>query len=148
MSSQKLSTVCSRPALVARAPALTLTPLHRTIADDGDVEIDSDSECSVDDEDIAAEEGGSAADMLQHATYWDHFLAYVDAKSVPWAEGDADTDEYRKQRAVEQFNLGKSPRPISTYAPILTHITCLGSRPSGPRLEGAQAHGEELGTAH
>lgn len=95
--------------MVARAPALTLTPLHRTIADDGDVEIDSDSECSVDDEDIAAEEGGSAADMLQHATYWDHFLAYIDAKSVPWAEGDADTDEYRKQRAVEQFNLGKPP---------------------------------------
>ena len=88
MSSQKLSTVCSRPALVARAPALTLTPLHRTIADDGDVEIDSDSECSVDDEDIAAEEGGSAADMLQHATYWDHFLAYIDAKSVPWVGGE------------------------------------------------------------
>ena len=76
---------------------------------DGDVEIDSDSECSVDSEDIAAEEGGSAADMLEHATYWDHFLAYIDAKTAPWAEGDDDSDDYRKKRSFEQFNLAPPP---------------------------------------
>ena len=89
------------------------------LAEDGDVEIDSDSECEVDDDDIAAEEGGGAADMLEHATYWDHFLAYIDAKSVPWAEGEADSDEYRKQRAYKQFNLGML---VSTRLIRPTHL--------------------------
>eukprot|EP00965_Chrysotila_dentata_P067811 2243877-Pleurochrysis_carterae.AAC.1 len=37
---------------------------------------------------------------------WDNFLAYVIAAEKPWASPENDTDEYRKARAVDFFNLG------------------------------------------
>ena len=44
--------------------------------------------------------------MLEHASMWDRFLAYVGATQVPWATPAADTDTYRKERAVDYFNKG------------------------------------------
>ena len=114
--------------------------------------LDYDSECSVDSTDIAAEQAGGAAMMLQHATYWDDFLEYMDANHAPWAEGDDDTDDYRKGRAVEQFNNGcLTPSNLqSTLAmpPLPPLFTCAcGSRTSRTQLEGAEADGQELGPA-
>eukprot|EP00965_Chrysotila_dentata_P210087 6185679-Pleurochrysis_carterae.AAC.1 len=42
---------------------------------------------------------------MEHAQMWDNFLAYIEAAERPWASPDEDTDEYRKERAVEFFNL-------------------------------------------
>eukprot|EP00965_Chrysotila_dentata_P117360 3878902-Pleurochrysis_carterae.AAC.4 len=42
---------------------------------------------------------------MEHAGMWDHFLECVEAAERPWASPDADTDDYRKARAVEFFNL-------------------------------------------
>ena len=44
--------------------------------------------------------------MITNAGRWDHFLDYVRAVQVPWAEPAEDTDLYRKKRAVELFVLG------------------------------------------
>ena len=43
--------------------------------------------------------------MMANATRWDHFLALVAASQAPWPQGEADTTEYRKGRALEFFNL-------------------------------------------
>ena len=43
--------------------------------------------------------------MLADASRWDRFLDLVAALQAPWPQGDADTDEYRKGRALEIFNL-------------------------------------------
>jgi len=65
--------------------------------------------------------------MLEHAGYWDHFLAYVDASQRPWAEGVDDSDDYRKQRALESFNLGVLTQPPLTTTPH-THLLPLLSQ--------------------
>ena len=64
---------------------------------------DSDDEYAVTEEEIAAEENEEAL-MLQNATRWDNFLGYVELDSRPWPQGEADSDEYRKGRAVDSFN--------------------------------------------
>lgn len=43
--------------------------------------------------------------MLANAARWDRFLDLVVAVQAPWPQGEADTDEYRKSRALELFNL-------------------------------------------
>ena len=43
--------------------------------------------------------------MMANAARWDRFLALVAAAQAPWPQGEADTDEYRKSRALEFFNL-------------------------------------------
>ena len=43
--------------------------------------------------------------MLANASRWDNFLALVAAFQAPWPQGAADTDEYRKERALEAFNV-------------------------------------------
>eukprot|EP00965_Chrysotila_dentata_P059367 1969947-Pleurochrysis_carterae.AAC.2 len=35
---------------------------------------------------------------------WDHFLDYIKVAKCEWALPKRDTDEYRKERAVELFN--------------------------------------------
>ena len=45
--------------------------------------------------------------MMSNADCWDRFLALVSASAAPWPQGDADTDDYRKGRAVEYFNLSR-----------------------------------------
>ena len=64
---------------------------------------DSDDEYAATEEEIAAEEKEEAL-MLQNATRWDNFLGYVELDSRPWPQGEADSDEYRKGRAVDSFN--------------------------------------------
>ena len=44
--------------------------------------------------------------MMKNAGRWDNFFALVESISRPWPQGEMDTDEYRKERAVEVFNLG------------------------------------------
>ena len=43
--------------------------------------------------------------MLANAARWDRFMGLVVAVQAPWPQGEADTDEYRKGRALEVFNL-------------------------------------------
>ena len=43
--------------------------------------------------------------MIKNAERWDHFLDLVRGMQAPWPQGDPDTDDYRKVRAVETFNL-------------------------------------------
>lgn len=70
----------------------------------GEIELDDDDDLEVTEEMLEAEEA-EESQMMQHATYWDHFLALVVSIEAPWALGSADTDEYRKGRAVSCFNL-------------------------------------------
>eukprot|EP00965_Chrysotila_dentata_P096838 3200496-Pleurochrysis_carterae.AAC.1 len=68
------------------------------------MELEEDSELGVTDEELAQEES-EVPQMMQHAEMWDHFLSYVMAAERPWASPEDDTDDYRKARAVEFFNL-------------------------------------------
>ena len=43
--------------------------------------------------------------MMADAARWDRFLALVTATQAPWPQGESDTDEYRRARALEFFNL-------------------------------------------
>jgi hypothetical protein len=74
------------------------------VNDQGEIELDDDDDLEVTEEMLEAEEA-EEPQMMQHATYWDHFLALVVSIEAPWALGSADTDEYRKGRAVSCFNL-------------------------------------------
>ena len=42
---------------------------------------------------------------MQNAGRWDNFIEYVRASQAPWPQGEADSDDYRKGRADEAFNL-------------------------------------------
>ena len=64
---------------------------------------DSDDEYAVTEEDIAAEQKEESL-MLLNATRWDNFLGYVELDTRPWPQGEADSDDYRKGRAVDSFN--------------------------------------------
>ena len=43
--------------------------------------------------------------MMANAARWDRFLALVAATQEPWPQGEGDTDDYRKGRALKFFNL-------------------------------------------
>ena len=43
--------------------------------------------------------------MMANAARWDRFLALVAATQAPWPQGEPDSDDYRKGRALELFNL-------------------------------------------
>ena len=73
--------------------------------DDDEMEMDDDDEYSPTEEDVRREEELEPL-MMKNAGRWDHFFALVESISRPWPQGEADTDEYRKGRAVEVFNLG------------------------------------------
>eukprot|EP00316_Scyphosphaera_apsteinii_P016597 CAMPEP_0119316506 /NCGR_PEP_ID=MMETSP1333-20130426/39836_1 /TAXON_ID=418940 /ORGANISM="Scyphosphaera apsteinii, Strain RCC1455" /LENGTH=191 /DNA_ID=CAMNT_0007322169 /DNA_START=52 /DNA_END=623 /DNA_ORIENTATION=+ len=66
--------------------------------------MESDDEYEPDEEVLAREEAEESL-MVSNAVVWDHFLELVRAIQTPWAEGADDTDEYRKMRALECFNL-------------------------------------------
>ena len=69
------------------------------------MEVEEDDELFLTEDEVAAE-AEDEPEMMEHAGYWDNFLALVESTQKPWAQGEADTDEYRQQRAVEAFNLG------------------------------------------
>eukprot|EP00965_Chrysotila_dentata_P203158 6181549-Pleurochrysis_carterae.AAC.1 len=63
--------------------------------------------------------------MLEHAAMWDHFLDYVEAAEREWAVPEDDTDEYRKQRAVELFNLGAHQPLAQPTVSLVVFATCM-----------------------
>jgi hypothetical protein len=71
---------------------------QQTLDDDSD-----DDEYAVTEEEIAAEQKEETLMML-NADRWDNFLAFIRLDQQPWPQGEPDTDEYRKGRAVEAFN--------------------------------------------
>eukprot|EP00965_Chrysotila_dentata_P148654 4908625-Pleurochrysis_carterae.AAC.1 len=79
------------------------------------MELMDDEDLEVTAEELAREEQ-EEPQMLEHAGMWDHFLDYVEAAERAWAPPESDTDEYRKERALELFNLGECP----------LHSLCLG----------------------
>jgi hypothetical protein len=46
--------------------------------------------------------------MMRNADRWQRFLDLVAARAKPWPQGAQDTDEYRRARTVESFNLGSA----------------------------------------
>ena len=77
--------------------------------------MDYDDEYAPDEEELAREEAEEPL-MCSNAQAWDNFLNLVRAIQAPWAEGDDDTDEYRKMRALETFNLSTLTPPARTRA--------------------------------
>ena len=43
--------------------------------------------------------------IMANASRWDHFLDLVREMQAPWPQGEPDTDEYRRARALKAFNL-------------------------------------------
>ena len=126
---------------------------------DDEMEMDEDDEYSPTEEDVEHEEELEPT-MMQNAARWDHFFALVESISRPWPQGEEDTDEYRKARAVEVFNLGAqcandilALKPtILTWVPhILWSSFCAAadglprrSNPAlGRRVRVLRRHGEE-----
>jgi hypothetical protein len=71
----------------------------------GEQTMDDDDEYSPSPADIAQEEEEEPL-MMANAQRWDNFLALVHSLSREWPQGAPDTDDYRKGRAVEAFNVG------------------------------------------
>ena len=90
---------------IAALPAECMQEMAATINDNGEMEMEEDEEYSPTEEDIEREEELEPL-MMKNAARWDHFFGLVESISRPWPQGDMDTDEYRKGRAVEVFNLG------------------------------------------
>ena len=90
---------------VAAAPPDLTAEMAASLNVEGEMEMDDDDEYTPTEEEIAEEEAEEPL-MMQNAACWDHFLDYVRAISAPCPQGEADTDEYRKGRALEAFNLG------------------------------------------
>ena len=74
------------------------------VAGAGEFELEEDDELSLTPEELAAEEEAEP-EMQLHAGYWDNFLDLVRETQRPWAKPEADTDDYRKSRALKLFNL-------------------------------------------
>ena len=73
-------------------------------ADQGEFELEEDDELNVTEEELCAEEA-EEPEMMLHAKYWDNFLDLIRETQRPWAKAEDDTDDYRKGRALNLFNL-------------------------------------------
>ena len=71
---------------------------------DGEMEMDFDEVYAPTEEEVAAEEDEEPL-MMANAQRWDNFIALIESSARAWPQGAEDTDEYRKARAVEYFNL-------------------------------------------
>ena len=69
------------------------------------MDLDDDDEYGPTVEDIAVEEAMEPV-MMHNAKRWDNFLELVLELQREWAEGELDTDDYRKQRALRCFLAG------------------------------------------
>ena len=76
-------------------------------SDDGVEEMEIDDEYAPTDQDIEVEAQEEPL-MMRNAGRWENFIEYVDLYLKPWADEAHDTDTYRKRRAVELFNAGRS----------------------------------------
>jgi len=90
---------------VAAAPVdcVPATASWRNAAGQQTLDDDSDDEYAVTEEEVAAEMEEEKLMML-NADRWDHFLSFMIIDQKLWPQGEPDTDEYRKGRAVEAFN--------------------------------------------
>jgi len=88
---------------LASAPAECIAEMAECTNEEGEQEMDDDDEYEPTAEEVAQEEA-EVPIMMQNAARWDRFLRLVRMLQAPWPQGDADTDEYRKSRAVELFN--------------------------------------------
>ena len=88
---------------VAAAPVDSIPETAAWRNDKGQQVLDDDDEYQVTPAMIAAEEKLEPL-MMKDATRWDNFLSYVRLGQRAWPQGEADSDEYRKGRAVESFN--------------------------------------------
>lgn len=89
---------------LAAAPADCVPEMAAFAGVDGAQAMERDDEYEPTDEEVAAEEAAEPL-MMANAARWDRFLALVRSTAAEWPQGAADTDEYRKGRAVEWFNL-------------------------------------------
>jgi hypothetical protein len=113
---------------LAAAPADCVPEMAAFAGADGAQAMELDDEYAPTDEEIAAEEQAEPL-MMENAARWDRFLTLVSVGSAEWPQGDADSDDYRKGRAVEWFN---HANPVSldilTLKPTLEswvfHIAC------------------------
>ena len=102
---------------------------------DDDLDVDDNDDGYVADDtyaptadDLAAEEL-EEPDMMKDAARWDRFLELVRAFHEPWPQGEEDTDEYRKARALIIVNLAAAVckdlyelKPLDGVASWVPHI--------------------------
>ena len=104
---------------LAAAPADCVPEMSACANADGEQTMEEDDEYAVTEEEVEAEEKKEPL-MMQNAGFWDNFLDLVRARQKQWAQRDADTDDYRKERAVEFFNLGNQcSNDLLTLKPTL-----------------------------
>ena len=89
---------------VAAAPADCIPEMEQFTNDDGDQEMDLDDEYAPTDAEIQHEEEEEPL-MLNNAERWDRFLDLVRQLQKAWPQGELDTDDFRKGRALAMFNL-------------------------------------------
>ena len=92
---------------IAAAPADCVPEMAAFANETGEQEMEFDPEYAPTEEEVEQEVQEEPL-MIQNAARWDRFLALVRASQKQWPQGEADTDEYRKGRAVEAFNLGSA----------------------------------------
>jgi hypothetical protein len=113
---------------LAAAPADCIPEMADLANENGEQEMEYDEDYDPT-PDMIEEEELQEPDMMKNAGRWDNFLALVRAFQAPWPQGEPDTDEYRKGRAVEAFNLGTAvARDLLELKPTMQtwvpHILC------------------------
>ena len=88
---------------LAAAPADCVPEMAAFAGVDGAQAMELDDDYAPTEDEVAAEEADEPLMML-NAARWDRFLAHVRCGSAEWPQGDANTDDYRKGRAVDWFN--------------------------------------------
>ena len=84
-------------------PADCIPEMAEFANDDDEQEMDDDDEYAPTDDDVAQEEQEEPV-MMADAARWDRFFTLVQSLTAEWPQGAADTDDYRKGRAVTNFN--------------------------------------------
>ena len=92
---------------IAAAPADCVAAMAACANAEGEQQMEYDPDYAPTAAEVAAEEKLEPL-MMVNATRWDRFLDYVHEISREWPQGEADTDEYRKGRALNAFNLGNA----------------------------------------
>ena len=113
---------------LAAAPADCVPEMAAFAGVDGAQAMELDDEYAPTEEEVAAEEAAEPL-MMANAARWDRFLALVRAGSAEWPQGASDTNDYRKSRGLEWFNLmNPVARDIFALKPTMEswvfHIAC------------------------
>ena len=88
---------------LAAAPIDSVPELEALRNAKGEEMMEEDDEYAPTEEEIEQEENEEPL-MMQNALAWDNFIALIAETSRPWPQGAADTDDYRKGRALAYFN--------------------------------------------